>query len=498
MHFNRFRPLLVGCLLGLAQPVYSAETTPSSFTYQGRLFEGTNAASGLYDLRFTLYDAATAGNAVGTAASADAVPVSAGLFSVSLDFGRVFDGSARWLQVEERQSGTAAFKLLSPRQPVTSVPYANHALSAEVVPAAGLSGVIPEDRLSSNVARLNGNALFSGTVTATKFAGNAAGLTNVSVPDKSISSAKFAPDVQFTRPDYVTGVSSDLRGDLTLRVLIDGKPSSPPAILAYPYSEAFDVVESKNEEGQLVYGPGKFTNSTVVLRRMAGVNQDWLLYRKQAIEIDSTNILHEIELVFFGGKDELARWSFGRCWAAEHNLRLADDGRPVEQVSWVRYDAESDAGVARTRVSTPPVFAVPSISRTLSGFSSGATEKYSATCGGIDLADSCAVASDLKNDSEVTSTRESRSLRLITRAGRYRNSGFTLIQSPLCRQDLFPWFDSVRLGNLQRKTTEMRLGSKSLVSLGNCWPRDYSLNIGDDGLPYESFEVIYESFSIPQ
>ena len=37
----------------------------TAFTYQGRLFDGGSPANGLYDLRFTNYDAATDGNALG-------------------------------------------------------------------------------------------------------------------------------------------------------------------------------------------------------------------------------------------------------------------------------------------------------------------------------------------------------------------------------------------------------------------------------------------------
>ena len=47
------------------------------------------------------------------------------------------------------------------------------------VPATSLTGTIPDARLSANVAMLNANAIFSGSVTAVLFTGSGHGLTNV-------------------------------------------------------------------------------------------------------------------------------------------------------------------------------------------------------------------------------------------------------------------------------------------------------------------------------
>jgi hypothetical protein len=75
-----------------------ADPLGTAFTYQGRLQDGTNAATGLYDLSFALYDAASGGNQLGPGLTNTAVGVTNGVFSVLLDFGaNVFDGNARWL-----------------------------------------------------------------------------------------------------------------------------------------------------------------------------------------------------------------------------------------------------------------------------------------------------------------------------------------------------------------------------------------------------------------
>jgi hypothetical protein len=66
------------------------------FTYQGRLTSGTNAANGVYDFQFSVWDAATSGAQQGPLVSTNAVGVSNGLFVIRLDFGAgAFNGDER-------------------------------------------------------------------------------------------------------------------------------------------------------------------------------------------------------------------------------------------------------------------------------------------------------------------------------------------------------------------------------------------------------------------
>lgn len=103
----------------------------TAFTYQGRLGVGTNAANGLYDLRFTLYDVASGPAQINLTVASAATPVTNGLFTVTLDFGaEAFNGEARWLEIAVRTNGSSAFTALSPRQPLTPSPYALYAPSA--------------------------------------------------------------------------------------------------------------------------------------------------------------------------------------------------------------------------------------------------------------------------------------------------------------------------------------------------------------------------------
>jgi hypothetical protein len=114
------------------QVVISIEAAPprSAFTYQGRLRDGDAPASGSYDFRFVLYDAAVDGNQVGTTLTADNLTVLGGVFTASVDFGAVFEGSPRWLEIAVRPGVSVGdFTVLSPRQPLTAAPYALYALT---------------------------------------------------------------------------------------------------------------------------------------------------------------------------------------------------------------------------------------------------------------------------------------------------------------------------------------------------------------------------------
>ena len=111
---------------GLFTTVNPAFAQGTAFTYQGRLNDGANSATGIYDLRFAIYDAAGAGAQQGNTLTNSAAAVSNGLFTVTLDFGAgVFTGLARWLEIGVRTNGSvSAYTTLGPRQPLTPTPYA--------------------------------------------------------------------------------------------------------------------------------------------------------------------------------------------------------------------------------------------------------------------------------------------------------------------------------------------------------------------------------------
>lgn len=111
-------------------PEAALVTVGTGFTYQGRLTDAGNPAAGPYDFVFRLYDALTGGSQVGGIVAQGDAAVSNGLFTVSLDFGVVFDGAARWLEIAVRPGASNdAYAILSPRQALAATPYALHSLS---------------------------------------------------------------------------------------------------------------------------------------------------------------------------------------------------------------------------------------------------------------------------------------------------------------------------------------------------------------------------------
>jgi hypothetical protein len=120
---------LVALFVLLSATAGLAQTT--TFTYQGRLVDGGTPANGSYDLQFALWDSAAGGTQIGSTQTVSSVAVASGIFTVTLDFGaNAFPGANRFLEISARQSGAGSFTLLSPRQPVTSTPYALRSLGA--------------------------------------------------------------------------------------------------------------------------------------------------------------------------------------------------------------------------------------------------------------------------------------------------------------------------------------------------------------------------------
>jgi len=130
-------------LLMLLVSVGVLAQTPTTFTYQGRLYNNGLLASGNYALRIRPYTQVTGGSPLAAALTVPAVNVVDGIFSTTLDFGgAVFTGDPVWLEVEV-QAPASSFVPLTPRQPVTPTPYAMHAGKLDGLDAAQLGGVIP-------------------------------------------------------------------------------------------------------------------------------------------------------------------------------------------------------------------------------------------------------------------------------------------------------------------------------------------------------------------
>ena len=79
--------LVLAFLSTLNSQLSTLHAQGTGFTYQGRLNDGAGPASGIYDLRFSIYNAVSDGVQQGGTLTNAATAVSNGLFTVTLDFG---------------------------------------------------------------------------------------------------------------------------------------------------------------------------------------------------------------------------------------------------------------------------------------------------------------------------------------------------------------------------------------------------------------------------
>ena len=146
-----------------ANPVAAQDT---AFTYQGKLTDNINPATGQYDFSFSLWDALSDGAQVGETNLIPGVTVTNGTFTLTLDFGAAaFPGANRYLQVAVRPTGGGTYTTLSPRQPITPTPYALNAAQLGGLAASGLLQNSTTQQASSNF-NISGNGTAGGTLSA--------------------------------------------------------------------------------------------------------------------------------------------------------------------------------------------------------------------------------------------------------------------------------------------------------------------------------------------
>src|SRR5262245_32089989 len=117
MRMQRLSPFVLA--LGLLAALTCARVEAVPFTYQGRLLDENVLANGAFEMRFRIFDLATAGSQIGGDLLLPSVNVTNGIFTVHLEAeAGVFDGAARWLELAARPAGSADdFGVFNPRQP---------------------------------------------------------------------------------------------------------------------------------------------------------------------------------------------------------------------------------------------------------------------------------------------------------------------------------------------------------------------------------------------
>ncbi len=125
-NYKRIFLLLAFFVLGWV----AAQSQTTEFTYQGRLASSGQTANGNYDFEFKLFEAGSGGAEIISQQKLN-VPVAAGVFSVKLDFGGNFSGLPRFLEIAVKLAGNPnVFTTLTPRQLITSAPYAVRSVMA--------------------------------------------------------------------------------------------------------------------------------------------------------------------------------------------------------------------------------------------------------------------------------------------------------------------------------------------------------------------------------
>jgi hypothetical protein len=118
--------LLLSYLLLLIS-VASVAAQSDAITYQGKLSDGVAPANGQYDLVFRLFAADTGGSELAPAVALENVQVTEGVFKVELSFNFTpfTTVAAQWVEIAVRPgTSTGAFTTVTPRQHITSAPYA--------------------------------------------------------------------------------------------------------------------------------------------------------------------------------------------------------------------------------------------------------------------------------------------------------------------------------------------------------------------------------------
>lgn len=176
---RRFVVAFLILMLSTGAPIHAQEPAAvdaplsSAFTYQGRLTKAGDAVTASCAMTFGLWNAASGGAQLGSAQAVANVPVTDGLFTVTLNGagqfgGNAFDGQARFLETSVQCPGDAAATVL-PRQQITASPYALtalHAVSADSATHAVNATNALNATNAANATGLQGNPVGSNAPTA--------------------------------------------------------------------------------------------------------------------------------------------------------------------------------------------------------------------------------------------------------------------------------------------------------------------------------------------
>jgi hypothetical protein len=223
------------CVVSMTLLLFAAaDAQMAAFTYQGKLADNSNPAGGIYDMTFVLFDAVTAGNQLGSVLVSN-VTVANGIFTVNLDFGAnaFASGANRFLEIRIKRTADPTFSTLSPRQPLTSAPFAIRSLSAAVsdgLSASCVTCVNDAQLLSIAGAKVTGNVASATTANTATTAVNVSGVVAIANGGTGSATKNF---VDLNTPQTIAGAktfTANLRETGLMRTGSETGTSEAPVI----------------------------------------------------------------------------------------------------------------------------------------------------------------------------------------------------------------------------------------------------------------------------
>jgi hypothetical protein len=145
---HKFLSAVAAAFCGFFLCVHPVDAQGTAFTYQGSLDINGLPANGYYDFEFTLFGQSVLGSPASPTLTNANVLVTGGLFTTTLDFGAdILAVTNNYLDIAVCTNGSDAFVELSPRQLLTTAPYAATALTA-----ANLAGVLANNSVQPGAA----------------------------------------------------------------------------------------------------------------------------------------------------------------------------------------------------------------------------------------------------------------------------------------------------------------------------------------------------------
>jgi len=190
----------------------------TQFTYQGELRDTGITPNGDYDFEFEVFDDPGSGSSLANPVT-QTLTLEEGIFTALLDFGDApFTGDAVWLEVRVRPAGEIDYTTLTPRQPITSTPYALHAqfVGIDAVSSAEIQdGSIQGSDLAPSAI---GSAQIDSTQVQRRVSGNCA----------------VGQFIRAVAPDGTVTCDTDQAGDNNWLPLGDGRIQSTAGVRIQP------------------------------------------------------------------------------------------------------------------------------------------------------------------------------------------------------------------------------------------------------------------------